>query len=94
MADEHLPILEPVPVGNPNQGIIFIDFHPANWVGAPVQVQVLQLAHELINLISHPGFHMMNGIRVQVKAEGMLVPQEILLHLGNKGTFHRAGKDS
>lgn len=77
---------------DPNLGIIVVDLDPSQWQGLPVQAQILTIVHQFIDLMMHPAFHAMNGIRVQIKEKGMLIPTEVVLHLGNKGNFYRRGK--
>lgn len=76
----------PIPP-DPNAGILTLDIDPRVWQSAPVQGRMMIIVHTLIDLMANPAFHMMEGLRIQIKEEGMLVPREIVCHLGKRGTY-------
>lgn len=83
----------PIPL-DPNLGILTMDIDPGMWNAAPVQGKVMILVHNLIDLMANPAFHQMNGLRIQVKQPQLLIPQEVVFHVGNRGNFATEVKGS
>lgn len=83
----------PIPT-DPNEGILTMDIDPRMWMSAPVQGKVMILVHNLIDLMANPAFHMMSGLRVQVKQPELLIPQEVVCHVGKRGNYQPEVKGS
>ena len=75
-------------IQDPNEGVVTMDLDPKMWASMPTQGKILMLIHSLIDLAAHPSFMLVQGLRVQVKEPELLIPREVICHIGKRGTHH------
>jgi hypothetical protein len=72
-------------IKDPNEGIVTMDLDPKTWAAMPTQGKILMLIHSLIDLAAMPHFSFVQGLRVQVKEPDLLIPREVVCHIGKRG---------
>jgi hypothetical protein len=82
-----------MPITDPTAGTVTMDIPKQVWDNLSVQGKIAFITHQLVDFMAHPAFHAPNlkGVRFQVREEGIIMPKEVVAHIGQRYIIDSTG---
>lgn len=80
-------------ITDPKQGTVTFDIPAELWANFTVQGKINFIAHQLLDFIANPAYHAPNlkGVRFQVREPGIVMPKEVVAHIGDRLIIEQGG---
>jgi hypothetical protein len=90
MTDDKAPVADT----DPNTGHVTIDIPLPQWGMLTTQGRIAFVAHTLIDFMASPAFHspLLKSVRLQVRERGVIIPTEVICHIGDKLILDQKGR--